>query len=108
MAHERLADRLAGLRVPQPRRLVLRRRDDALAVGAERRAPHRDFVASSGSPICLPVSASHTRAVLSSAAVTMRLPSALNAALYTALRDLERLADRLAGRRVPEPAPSRP
>ena len=38
MAFERLADRLAGLGVPQPRRLVRRRGDDALAVGAERRA----------------------------------------------------------------------
>ena len=38
MAFERLADWLAGLGVPQPRRLVARRGDDALAVGAERRA----------------------------------------------------------------------
>ena len=36
MAFERLADRLAGRGVPDPRRLVLRRGDDALAVGAER------------------------------------------------------------------------
>ena len=40
MACERLADWLAGLGVPQPRRLVVRRGDDALAVGAERRARH--------------------------------------------------------------------
>ena len=38
MAFERLADRLAGRGVPDPRRLVLGRGDDALAVGAERRA----------------------------------------------------------------------
>src|SRR6476659_352375 len=37
----------------------------------------------SGSPICLPLSASQSRAVLSSDAVTMRLPSVLNAALHT-------------------------
>jgi hypothetical protein len=35
------------------------------------------------SPIALPVSAFHSRAVLSSEAVTMRLPSGLNAALLT-------------------------
>jgi len=37
----------------------------------------------SGSPIGLPVSPSHSRAVLSPDAVTMRLPSGLNAALTT-------------------------
>ena len=35
---ERLADRLPGRRVPDARRPVCRRGDDALAVGAERRA----------------------------------------------------------------------
>ena len=40
MASERLADRLAGRGVPDPRRLVPRRGDDARAVGAERRACH--------------------------------------------------------------------
>ena len=105
MACERLADWLAGLGVPQPRRLVVRRGDDALAVGAERRA--RDTLAPwpvSGSPIGLPVSASHSRAVLSPDAVTMRLPSGLNAALHTATRmACERLADWLAGLGVPQP-----
>ena len=43
MAFERLADRLAGRGVPDPRRLVLRRGDDALAVGAERRATTPDL-----------------------------------------------------------------
>src|SRR5258705_3429068 len=38
----------------------------------------------SGPPICLPLSASHSCAVLSEDAVTMRLPSGLNAALATA------------------------
>ena len=45
MAFERLADWLAGLGVPQPRRLVGRRGDDALAVGAERRARHSSRMA---------------------------------------------------------------
>ena len=63
----------------------------------------------SGSPIGRPVSASHSRAVLSPDAVTMRLPSGLNAALHTdALMACERLADRLAGRRRPTAAPSCP
>ena len=84
MAFERLADRLAGLGVPDARRLVRRRGDDALAVGAERRAPHSASWPLSGSPIGLPVAASQIRAVLSEDAVTMRLPSGLNAALYTA------------------------
>ena len=38
----------------------------------------------SGSPIGFPVAASQIRAVLSKDAVTMRLPSGLNAALITA------------------------
>ena len=44
LAFER-ADWLAGLGVPQPRRLVVRRGDDALAVGAERRARHSSRMA---------------------------------------------------------------
>ena len=52
MTSERLADWLAGLGVPQPRRLlVVRHGDDALAVGAERRALHRTLWPLSGSPI---------------------------------------------------------
>ena len=58
----------------------------------------------SGSPIGLPVAASQNRAVLSPDAVTMRLPSGLNAALHTCPMAFERLADRLAGRGVPERA----
>ena len=85
MAFERLADRLAGRGVPDPRRLVIRRGDDALAVGAERRATHSASWPLSGSPIGLPVAASQIRAVLSSDAVTMRLPSGLNAALSTTI-----------------------
>jgi hypothetical protein len=46
MPFERLADLLAGLGVPQPRRVVPRRRDDALAVGAERRGRDDNLMAS--------------------------------------------------------------
>ena len=103
MAFERLADRLAGLGVPEPRRLV----PDAVTMrlpSGLNAALHTILMALSGSPIGLPVSASQTRAVLSSDAVTMRLPSGLNAALdHSILMALERLADRLAGRGVPHP-----
>ena len=79
------ADGLAGGRVPQPHRLVVAAGDDAVAVGAERHAVHRAGVAGqrlrrSG----WPVSASHSRTVLSSLPETMRLPSGLNATLVTA------------------------
>jgi hypothetical protein len=39
MARERLADLLAGLGNPQPRRIVPRPHDDALAFATERRSP---------------------------------------------------------------------
>ena len=58
MAFERLADRLAGRGVPEPRRLVLDAVTMRCAVGAERRATHMLLVALSGSPIGLPVAAS--------------------------------------------------
>src|SRR5258705_6328993 len=45
MARERPADLLAALGVPQLRRSVRRRGDDALAVGAERRASHSSRMA---------------------------------------------------------------
>ncbi len=69
--------------VPHPRGLVGGRGDDALAVGAERRRTDPILVApkDQGSPV---PSAFHTRAVLSHDAVTMRLPSGLNAAEKTA------------------------
>src|SRR5262249_45073497 len=44
MAFEWLADWLAGLGVPEQRRRVLRRSDDALAVGAERRVASADII----------------------------------------------------------------
>src|SRR5262245_22836548 len=79
MARERLIDLLAGLDVPQPRRIVIRRGDDALAVGAECRAQHgirmarerlADLIAGFGVP---------------QPCRTMRLPSGLNAALFNVL-----------------------
>jgi len=50
MALERLAVLLTGLRVPQPRRVVPRRGDDQLAVGAERRAVHWMLMAFENDP----------------------------------------------------------
>ena len=47
---------------------------DALAIGAEHRAHHSRMMPFSGSPIGLPVSASHSRAVRSSDAVSLRSP----------------------------------
>ena len=71
--------RLARGGVPHARGLVVRRRDDARAVRAELRA-----ITASSCPAsvasALPVAASHTRAVLSYDAVTMRVPSGLNCA----------------------------
>ena len=72
MAFERLADRLAGRGVPDARCPVLGRGDDALAVGAERRAMHSDLMAFKRLADRLPVAASQIRAVLSQDAVTMR------------------------------------
>ena len=58
----------------------------------------------SGCPIGWPVSASHTRTVLSSLPETMRLPSGLNATLVTAsVWPVSGCADRLAGVGVPHP-----
>ena len=51
---------LAGVGVPQPHRLVLAAGGDALAVGAERHAPHQSVWPVSGSPMGWPVAASHT------------------------------------------------
>ena len=56
------------------------------------------------SPIGWPVSASHSRTVLSSLPETIRLPSGLNATLYTMSGVAgQRRADRLAGVGVPQP-----
>ena len=74
-------------------------------VGAERHADHRVGVAGqrlrrSG----WPVSASHSRTVLSALPETMRLPSGLNATLYTAsVWPVSGCADGLAGVGVPQP-----
>ena len=105
VAGQRLADGLAGGRVPQPHRLVVAAGGDARAVGAERHAGHRVRVAGqrlrrSG----WPVAASHSRTVLSALPEASRVPSGLNATLYTVLGVAgQRLADGLAGGRVPQP-----
>ena len=58
----------------------------------------------SGWPIGWPVSASHSRTVLSQLPEAMRLPSGLNATLVTAsVWPVSGVADRLAGGRVPQP-----
>ena len=73
VAGQRLADGLAGGRVPHPHRVVVAAGDDPRAVGAERHAEHRVRVAGqrlrrSG----WPVSASHSRTVLSPLPETIR------------------------------------
>ena len=60
-----VADRLAGGRVPQPHRLVGAAGDDALAVRAKRHTDTASVWPVSGAPIGWPVSASHSRTVLS-------------------------------------------
>ena len=73
----RLADvplgtaRVAGLRVPDPRRIVPASGDDALAIGLIRRGPDALLMSLKGGE-GRPDSASQTRAVLSQLAVTMR------------------------------------
>ena len=58
----------------------------------------------SGSPTGWPVAASHSRTVLSPLPEAMRVPSGLNATLRHAVRVAgQRLADGLAGGRVPQP-----
>ena len=56
-----------------------------------------------GSPIGLPLAASHTRAVLSQEAVTTRWPSGLNCAELTVAFMLQGRANRLAGGGIPHP-----
>ena len=68
-------------RVPQPRRAVRTGGDDARPVRAERRRVDPPVCPSSTASGC--PSASHSRAVPSSLAVTMRVPSGLNAAELT-------------------------
>ena len=75
-------DRLARRRVPNPRRLVRRGRDDPRAVRRERGAPDRVAMAAEDRDR-LAVATSQTRAVLSYEAVTTRAPSGEKAALWT-------------------------
>ena len=105
VAGQRLADGLAGGGVPQPHRLVGAAGGDAGAVGAERHAASpRPVWPVSGWPMGWPVAASHSRTVLSSLPEARRVPSGLNATLHTASGVAgQRLADGLAGGRVPQP-----
>ena len=84
VAGERGADRLAGVGVPQPHRLVGAGGGQPVPVGAERHTGHRVGVAGQRCAIGWPVSASHSRTVLSSLAEASRCPSGLNATPITA------------------------
>ena len=83
VAFER-GQQLAVAAVPHSRRLVGAGGDDALAVGRERRVQDTVRVAFELDQRVAPLAAFHTRAVLSSLAVTMRWPSGENAACKTA------------------------
>ena len=85
VAGERRADGLAGVGVPQPHRVVGAGGGDAVPVGAERHtASPRRCGRCSGAPMGWPVSAFHSRTVLSAPAEASRCPSGLNATLCTA------------------------
>ena len=94
---------LAGVGVPDPRRIVGRGGDDPLAVGAERGGVDRCGVPLGRVAKVLPESASQTRAVLSPEAVTTRLPSGLNAAEKTYVGVPLEGGEELAGVGVPDP-----
>ena len=101
---ERLADGLAGGRVPHPHGVVVTAGGDPGAVGAERHADTASVWPVSGWPTGWPVAASHTRTVASPPPEAIRVPSGLNATPFTAVCvPGQRLADGLAGGRVPHP-----
>src|SRR5712672_3551266 len=94
----------AGKNSQQPRRVVLRRGDDALAVGAERRAPHSirmaherlaDLLAALGVP--------QPRRVVGRRGDDALAVGAERRALHTLRVARERLADLLAALGVPQP-----
>ena len=68
---------------PTPDRRVVTAGDDALAVRAERHSITGSVWPVSGAPMGCPVAASHTRTVRSQLPETMRVPSGLNATLFT-------------------------
>ncbi len=105
VAGQRLADGLAGVGVPQPHRVVGTAGGDAVPVGAERHAVHRVRVAGQRLADRVGRWPRPTAArVLSSLPEAMRVPSGLNATLYTASGVAgQRLADGLAGVGVPQP-----
>ena len=69
--------------IPHPRRLVLGRRDQMRSVGAERRGEDPTLMPLEGDELGSSPLRSHTRAVLSSDAVTTCVPSGLNDAETT-------------------------
>ena len=103
---QRLADGLAGGRVPHPHRVVGTAGDDPRAVGAERHArTPRPVCPVSGWPTGRPVAASHTRTVLSALPETIRVPSGLNATLAHRVLCARSAAGRRVGR-WPRPTPA--
>ena len=103
VAGEGGADRLAGVGVPQPHRRVVAGGGQAVPVGAERHTDHRVGVAGQGCADGWPVSAFHSRTVLSALAEASRCPSGLNATPVTAPVWPVSGLDGLAGVGVPQP-----
>ena len=107
VAGERLADRLAGVRVPQPHRVVVLPETMRCPSGLNATLDTRSVWPVSGWPIGWPVSASHSRTVLSRLPETIRLPSGLNATLVTGSGVAgQRRADRAGRCPRPTAAPS--
>ena len=108
VARERRADRLPGVRVPHPHRVVVAAGGDALAVGAERHAAApcpcgRSAARRSAGRCPRPTPAPSCRRLPE----TMRLPSGLNATLPHRAVVAGRAASRSVGRWPrPTPAPS--
>ena len=98
------ADRLAGVGVPQPHRLVVAGGGEAVPVGAERHPVHRPVWPVRGAPIGWPVSVSHSRTVRVGARRGEPVPvGAERHADHRAGVAGEGCADRLAGVGVPQP-----
>ena len=97
---------LSRTRVPHPRRVVAGGSDDATAVRTEVRGADGVLVPH-GRPTGWPVSASHTRAVWSEEAVTIRRPSGLKTAQDNVVLMTHGLADGLSRCPRPTPAPCR-
>ena len=108
VAGQRLADGLAGVGIPQPHGAVVAAGDDAAAVRAERHAasPRPCGRSAAGRRVgrCRHPTTARCRRSSLALPETIRLPSGLNATLDTMPHGAgQRLADRLAGRGVPQP-----